>query len=476
MWDWVGCPAKAALFCGDPRLVVAPRLEGADEPVASAGPQARAAPDGAGAARDPGASPAPRERRLDPVGVLAHEQRDGLAELPRAVAARPASREPRAGSAASGVAVRDDGVAGERRRRRRGAGHGARASSRARGARAASSVSASSPVRRSTASSRRATSRCSSVVEGVDERPRRGHRSSLPSGSVPFHGAAPRRDVRGGARARGGRAARARASAERPRRSARCTTRNAFELARRDGPVGAVHRRARERGHAGAVRAVSRRPAALAGAPRDDVERLIRTTGSSAPRRGTSRALRGARRALRRRGAPEMDAPAHLPGVGRKTANVVRSVAFGEPGLPVDTHVTAAQPPPRPVARQGPRRDRAVPVPLARARAVGRVQHPDDPARPGDLHGATAARATRASCVDLCPRRACRWFVTHCTAVRRCVRQASGAPRGAGGVAASRRVLARRRPAPELVVLDEASRRSLDERGDAGEQHAEARR
>ena len=28
-----------------------------------------------------------------------------------------------------------------------------------------------------------------------------------------------------------------------------------------------------------------------------------------------------------------------LPGVGRKTANVVRSVAFALPGLPVDTHV-----------------------------------------------------------------------------------------------------------------------------------------
>ncbi|MGK2958454.1 MAG: endonuclease III [Acidimicrobiales bacterium] len=28
-----------------------------------------------------------------------------------------------------------------------------------------------------------------------------------------------------------------------------------------------------------------------------------------------------------------------LPGVGRKTANVVRGVAFGLPGLPVDTHV-----------------------------------------------------------------------------------------------------------------------------------------
>jgi endonuclease-3 len=28
-----------------------------------------------------------------------------------------------------------------------------------------------------------------------------------------------------------------------------------------------------------------------------------------------------------------------LPGVGRKTANVIRSVGLDEPGLPVDTHV-----------------------------------------------------------------------------------------------------------------------------------------
>lgn len=28
-----------------------------------------------------------------------------------------------------------------------------------------------------------------------------------------------------------------------------------------------------------------------------------------------------------------------LPGVGRKTANVIRAVAFGEPAMPVDTHV-----------------------------------------------------------------------------------------------------------------------------------------
>ena len=34
-----------------------------------------------------------------------------------------------------------------------------------------------------------------------------------------------------------------------------------------------------------------------------------------------------------------MDDLVRLPGVGRKTANVVRSVGFGLPGLPVDTHV-----------------------------------------------------------------------------------------------------------------------------------------
>ncbi|NNN19455.1 MAG: endonuclease III [Acidimicrobiaceae bacterium] len=35
----------------------------------------------------------------------------------------------------------------------------------------------------------------------------------------------------------------------------------------------------------------------------------------------------------------DMESLTALPGVGRKTANVVRSVAFAQPGLPVDTHV-----------------------------------------------------------------------------------------------------------------------------------------
>jgi endonuclease-3 len=36
---------------------------------------------------------------------------------------------------------------------------------------------------------------------------------------------------------------------------------------------------------------------------------------------------------------PDRDALQELPGVGRKTANVVLNVAFGEPTLAVDTHI-----------------------------------------------------------------------------------------------------------------------------------------
>jgi endonuclease III len=59
--------------------------------------------------------------------------------------------------------------------------------------------------------------------------------------------------------------------------------------------------------------------------------------------RNKSRSLIGLGRALveRHRGQvpADLEALTQLPGVGRKTANVVRSVAMGVPGLPVDTHV-----------------------------------------------------------------------------------------------------------------------------------------
>jgi endonuclease III len=82
-------------------------------------------------------------------------------------------------------------------------------------------------------------------------------------------------------------------------------------------------------------------PWALAGAPRDAVEEAIRTAGFF---HAKAAHLQGLAASLVDRfdsTVPEdLDALCTLPGVGRKTANVVRSVAFGVPGLPVDTHVT----------------------------------------------------------------------------------------------------------------------------------------
>jgi endonuclease III len=81
-------------------------------------------------------------------------------------------------------------------------------------------------------------------------------------------------------------------------------------------------------------------PYALAVADLSEVEGIIRSTGFF---RAKARNLVGMASALvdRYRGEvpPAMGDLVTLPGVGRKTANVVRSVAFGLPGLPVDTHV-----------------------------------------------------------------------------------------------------------------------------------------
>jgi endonuclease III len=81
-------------------------------------------------------------------------------------------------------------------------------------------------------------------------------------------------------------------------------------------------------------------PADLAVASLDDLEELIRPTGFF---RSKAKNLIGMATGLRDRYGgevpTEMEDLTTLPGVGRKTANVERSVAFGLPGLPVDTHV-----------------------------------------------------------------------------------------------------------------------------------------
>ena len=81
-------------------------------------------------------------------------------------------------------------------------------------------------------------------------------------------------------------------------------------------------------------------PVALAGADVTEVEQIVRSTGFFQTK---ARNLVGMATALVERHdgqvPTDLDDLVALPGVGRKTANVVRSVAFGLPGLPVDTHV-----------------------------------------------------------------------------------------------------------------------------------------
>ena len=78
----------------------------------------------------------------------------------------------------------------------------------------------------------------------------------------------------------------------------------------------------------------------LAQADPEDVEQIVFTTGFY---RSKAKNLLGMARTLEDEYDGEvpttLEELVKLPGVGRKTANVVRSVGFDLPGLPVDTHV-----------------------------------------------------------------------------------------------------------------------------------------
>ena len=81
-------------------------------------------------------------------------------------------------------------------------------------------------------------------------------------------------------------------------------------------------------------------PAAMAAASASQVEKLIMPTGFY---RQKTRSLQGAARKIVEQfgGAvpSTMEDLVTLPGVGRKTANVIRGHVFGMPGMVVDTHV-----------------------------------------------------------------------------------------------------------------------------------------
>ena len=78
----------------------------------------------------------------------------------------------------------------------------------------------------------------------------------------------------------------------------------------------------------------------MAGASPQELEPLVQNLGLF---RNKAKSLHGMAVALVERHNGEVPTTHEeltaLPGVGRKTANVVRSVAFRLPGLPVDTHV-----------------------------------------------------------------------------------------------------------------------------------------
>ncbi len=81
-------------------------------------------------------------------------------------------------------------------------------------------------------------------------------------------------------------------------------------------------------------------PERLAAAERSDVEAIIRTTGFF--RAKTDSLLRMSAALVERfdgQVPPRIDDLVTLPGVGRKTANVVLGNAFGIPGITVDTHL-----------------------------------------------------------------------------------------------------------------------------------------
>ena len=128
--------------------------------------------------------------------------------------------------------------------------------------------------------------------------------------------------------------------------------------------------------------------ASLAAANPEHVEELVRSTGFF---RAKTRSLIGMASAVADRYGGEVPTDLKelvtIPGVGRKTGNVERSVAFGLPGLPVDTHVLRVS------ERLGPHRGPATGCPQGRGEGragaerlhsggrAGRIQPPDDSAR-----------------------------------------------------------------------------------------------
>jgi hypothetical protein len=188
-----------------------------------------------------------------------------------------------------------------------------------------------------------------------------------------------------------------------PGRQDRARLRHPLPARHRDAALRAGDRRQRERGHARALRALPHARGDGGGHARGGgaVRPHDRPLPQQGQERGGGRAAH--RRALRRRGAATVEELVTLPGVGRKTANVVVANAFGVPAIAVDTHVgrlarrlgfSKHADPDKVEADLQKLFPRAVGVPAPRAH----------PARPPRLRGAQAG-LRRCAVAELCPSR-----------------------------------------------------------------------
>jgi endonuclease III len=86
--------------------------------------------------------------------------------------------------------------------------------------------------------------------------------------------------------------------------------------------------------------AVAPTPERMAALPVSEIRSIIREIGLAPQKAKALGALSSL--LVERHGSrvpPDFEALVELPGVGRKTANVVMSQAFGQPAFPVDTHI-----------------------------------------------------------------------------------------------------------------------------------------
>ncbi|HEX3333636.1 MAG TPA: endonuclease III [Acidimicrobiales bacterium] len=139
-------------------------------------------------------------------------------------------------------------------------------------------------------------------------------------------------------------------------------------------------------------------PASLAAANPEDVEEIVKSTGFF---RSKTKSLIGMASGLVERFGgvvpPNLDDLVTLPGVGRKTGNVVLSVDFDLPGLPVDTHVLRVSERLELTARLAP----------AERRDAVKVEHELDSFIPPDERGKFSLRMIlhgRETCVARKPR------------------------------------------------------------------------